>query len=49
MGVRQPTQVNRRQFLGGLLKTATGVGLLGLGLGLYARRSASRQASSRDR
>lgn len=41
MGVRQPTQVNRRQFLGGLLKTATGVGLLGLGLGLYARRSAS--------
>ncbi len=32
---------NRRQFLGDLLKTACGVGLFGLGLGLYSQRASS--------
>lgn len=36
--------VNRRQFLGDLLKTACGVGLLGLGVGLYGRRAAAMPA-----
>jgi ferredoxin-type protein NapG len=31
----------RRQFMGDVLKTACGVGLFGLGLGLYARRASS--------
>lgn len=33
------TSVNRRQFLSTTLKTACGVGLLGMGLGFYARRA----------
>ncbi len=32
---------SRRQFIGDVLKTACGVGLFGLGLGLYARRASS--------
>ncbi|MET0028720.1 MAG: ferredoxin-type protein NapG [Candidatus Thiodiazotropha sp.] len=34
-------ELNRRQFLGNLLRTACGVGLVGMGLGLYAQRAAS--------
>lgn len=33
--------VNRRQFLGDLLKTACGVGLFGLGIGLYGERASA--------
>ena len=33
--------LNRRQFLGNMLKTACGVGLVGMGLGLYAERASS--------
>jgi len=33
--------VSRRQFLGDALKTACGVGLFGLGLGLYSQRASS--------
>jgi len=35
------SDLNRRQFLGNMLRTACGVGLVGLGLGLYAQRAAS--------
>lgn len=35
------SEMNRRQFLGNMLRTACGVGLVGLGLGIYARRAAS--------
>ncbi len=35
------SDLNRRQFLGNLLRTACGVGLVGMGLGLYAQRAAS--------
>jgi len=34
-------ELNRRQFLGNVLRTACGVGLVGLGLGLYAQRASS--------
>ncbi|MEJ2464800.1 MAG: ferredoxin-type protein NapG [Candidatus Thiodiazotropha sp.] len=34
-------ELNRRQFLGNMLRTACGVGLVGLGLGLYAQRASS--------
>ena len=34
-------RTTRRQFMGDMLKTACGVGLFGLGLGLYARRASS--------
>lgn len=34
-------KVNRRQFLGNMLRTACGVGLLGVGLGIYSRQSSS--------
>jgi ferredoxin-type protein NapG len=34
-------RTTRRQFMGDVLKTACGVGLFGLGLGLYARRASS--------
>jgi ferredoxin-type protein NapG len=33
--------VNRRQFMGNLLRTACGVGLMGLGLGMYSRQASS--------
>ena len=33
------TDAGRRQFLGNMLKTAAGVGLMGMGLGLYAKQS----------
>ena len=33
--------LNRRQFLGNMLKTACGVGLVGMGLGLYSQRASS--------
>jgi ferredoxin-type protein NapG len=36
--------MNRRQFLGNLLRTACGVGLVGLGLGIYAQRASSKPA-----
>jgi ferredoxin-type protein NapG len=35
------SELNRRQFLGNMLRTACGVGLVGLGLGLYAQRASS--------
>ncbi len=35
------SDLNRRQFLGTVLRTACGVGLVGLGLGLYAQRAVS--------
>lgn len=35
------SEMNRRQFLGNMFRTACGVGLVGLGLGLYAQRAAS--------
>lgn len=34
-------ELNRRQFLGNMLRTACGVGLVGLGLGIYSQRAAS--------
>ncbi|MEW8026790.1 MAG: ferredoxin-type protein NapG [Candidatus Thiodiazotropha sp.] len=34
-------EINRRQFLGNMLKTACGVGLVGLGLGAYSKRASS--------
>ncbi|MCB1858686.1 MAG: ferredoxin-type protein NapG [Gammaproteobacteria bacterium] len=40
-GKSNRTRVNRRQFLGNLLRTACGVGLLGTGLGLYSRQASS--------
>lgn len=33
--------VNRRQFIGNVLRTACGVGLMGLGLGMYSRQASS--------
>jgi len=33
--------VNRRQFMGNLLRTACGVGLMGMGLGMYSRQASS--------
>ena len=39
-------QVNRRQFLGNVLKTACGVGLMGVGLGMYAQRADSLPATA---
>lgn len=35
------TGINRRQFLSGILQSATTVGLLGIGLGMYAQRASS--------
>lgn len=46
MAERKPAKVNRRQFLGGVLSTATGVGLWGIGLGMYAQRAASLPATA---
>jgi ferredoxin-type protein NapG len=37
-------EMNRRQFLSKMLKTATGVGLVGLGLGMYSHRASSLSA-----
>lgn len=37
-------EINRRQFLGNMLKTACGVGLVGLGLGAYSKRASSMPA-----
>jgi ferredoxin-type protein NapG len=34
-------RVNRREFIGDVLRTACGVGLFGLGLGLYSQRASS--------
>jgi ferredoxin-type protein NapG len=39
--VNQPTNASRRDFLTGVAKTAAGVGLVGLGLGLYSQRASS--------
>jgi len=33
--------VNRRQFIGNMLRTACGAGLMGLGLGMYSRQASS--------
>ncbi|MCB1752660.1 MAG: ferredoxin-type protein NapG [Gammaproteobacteria bacterium] len=33
--------VNRRQFIGNMLKTACGVGLMGMGLGMYSKQASS--------
>ncbi|MCU7915615.1 MAG: ferredoxin-type protein NapG [Candidatus Thiodiazotropha sp. (ex Gloverina cf. vestifex)] len=38
-------ELNRRQFLGNMLKTACGVGLVGLGLGAYSKRASSMPAN----
>jgi ferredoxin-type protein NapG len=35
------SELNRRQFLGNMLKTACGVGLVGVGLGIYSNRASS--------
>ena len=37
-------EINRRQFLGNMLKTACGVGLVGLGLGAYSKRASTMPA-----
>jgi ferredoxin-type protein NapG len=34
-------EMNRRQFLGNMLKTACGVGLVGMGLGIYSNRASA--------
>ncbi len=39
------SQLNRRQFLGNMLKTACGVGLVGLGLGAYSKRASTMPAN----
>ncbi len=46
MAERRSAKVNRRQFLGSVLSTATGVGLWGIGLGMYAQRAASLPATA---
>ena len=38
-------EMNRRRFLGNMLKTACGVGLVGLGLGAYSHRASSMPAN----
>ncbi len=38
--------VNRRQFLGNVLRTASAVGLMGIGLGFYAKRADSLPAEA---
>ncbi|MES9858944.1 MAG: ferredoxin-type protein NapG [Sedimenticola sp.] len=38
--------LNRRQFLGKTLKTVCGVGLIGLGLGMYAKQASSLPATA---
>jgi ferredoxin-type protein NapG len=43
---RETTSVGRRRFLGGMLKTASCVGLAGLGMALYANRSAALPATA---
>jgi len=40
-GKGKGTGVNRRQFVGNLLRTACGVGLMGMGLGMYSRQASS--------
>ncbi|MGB5831558.1 MAG: hypothetical protein WBG92_06145 [Thiohalocapsa sp.] len=40
-GKRDSKQIDRRRFMLGTLKTACGVGLIGLGLGLYSQRASS--------
>ncbi|MES9835414.1 MAG: ferredoxin-type protein NapG [Candidatus Thiodiazotropha sp.] len=42
---KRKNEINRRQFLGNMLKTACGVGLVGLGLGAYSKRASSLPAS----
>jgi len=42
----QKNEMNRRQFLGNMLRTACGVGLVGLGLGIYAQRASSLPAQA---
>ena len=44
--VNKGNGVTRRQFIGDALKTACGVGLFGLGLGLYSQRAASLPAAA---
>jgi ferredoxin-type protein NapG len=43
--VPSKNEINRRQFLGNMLKTACGVGLVGLGLGAYSNRASSLPAT----
>jgi len=38
--------VSRRQFMGNLLRTACGVGLMGMGLGLYSKQASSLPAQA---
>ncbi|MBL3599648.1 MAG: ferredoxin-type protein NapG [gamma proteobacterium endosymbiont of Lamellibrachia anaximandri] len=38
-------EMNRRQFLGNMFKTACGVGLVGVGLGIYSNRASSLPAT----
>lgn len=38
-------ELNRRQFLGNMLKTVCGVGLVGVGLGIYANRASALPAT----
>ena len=42
----QKNEMNRRQFLGNMLRTACGVGLVGLGLGIYSQRASSLPAQA---
>jgi ferredoxin-type protein NapG len=37
--------IDRRQFIAGVMKTACGVGMIGLGLGLYSRQASSLPAA----
>lgn len=46
MAGSEDKKVNRRQFLSTTLKTACGVGLMGIGLGFYARRADSLPATA---
>ncbi|NNG13322.1 MAG: ferredoxin-type protein NapG [Halobacteria archaeon] len=45
-GRRAPTRAGRRQFLAVMARTAGGVALLGLGVGLYSRQAASLPADA---
>jgi ferredoxin-type protein NapG len=41
MADQRDSKLNRRQFLSGVLRTAAGVSLLGMGLGVYSKRASS--------
>lgn len=42
---KDKNELNRRQFLGNMLKTACGVGLVGLGLAAYSKRASTMPAN----